>query len=81
MTPVRLEPVAPRSRVKDSTTEPLRSLFDPIKIWQQKRPKYISQTSDTRNLVMIILSSGLKGYRTWRGNSFIHVNGQNLKDK
>ena len=26
MTPVRLEPVAPRSRVKHSTTEPLRSL-------------------------------------------------------
>ena len=27
MTPVRLEPVAPRSRVKRSTTEPLRSLI------------------------------------------------------
>ena len=27
MTPVRLEPVAPRSRVKHSTTEPLRSRF------------------------------------------------------
>ena len=26
MTPVRLKPVAPRSRVKHSTTEPLRSL-------------------------------------------------------
>ena len=26
MTPVRLEPVAPRSRVKQSTNEPLRSL-------------------------------------------------------
>ena len=26
MTPVRLEPVAPQSRVKHSTTEPLRSL-------------------------------------------------------
>ena len=26
MTPVRLEPAAPRSRVKQSTTEPLRSL-------------------------------------------------------
>ena len=26
VTPVRLEPAAPRSRVKDSTTEPLRSL-------------------------------------------------------
>ena len=26
MTPVRLEPVAPRSRVKHSNTEPLRSL-------------------------------------------------------
>ena len=26
MTPVRLEPAAPRSRVKHSTTEPLRSL-------------------------------------------------------
>ena len=26
MTPVRLEPTAPRSRVKHSTTEPLRSL-------------------------------------------------------
>ena len=25
MTPVRLEPVAPQSQVKDSTTEPLRS--------------------------------------------------------
>ena len=25
MTPVRLEPAAPRSRVKHSTTEPLRS--------------------------------------------------------
>ena len=27
MTPVRLEPVAPRSRVKHSTTEPLPSHF------------------------------------------------------
>ena len=27
MTLVRLEPAAPRSRVKHSTTEPLRSLF------------------------------------------------------
>ena len=27
MTPVRLEPAALRSRVKHSTTEPLRSLF------------------------------------------------------
>ena len=27
MTPVRLEPVAPRSRVKHSTTEPLHSHF------------------------------------------------------
>ena len=27
MTPVRLEPVALRSQVKHSTTEPLRSLF------------------------------------------------------
>ena len=27
MTPVRLEPVAPRSRVMYSTTEPLRSFF------------------------------------------------------
>ena len=26
MTPVKLEPAAPRSRVKHSTTEPLRSL-------------------------------------------------------
>ena len=26
VTPVRLEPAAPRSRVKDSTTEPLRPL-------------------------------------------------------
>ena len=26
MTPVRLEPTAPRSRVKHSTTEPMRSL-------------------------------------------------------
>ena len=26
VTPVRLEPVAPRSRVKHSTTEPLRSV-------------------------------------------------------
>ena len=28
MTPVRLEPAALRSRVKHSTTEPLRSLYD-----------------------------------------------------
>ena len=27
VTPARLEPAAPRSRVKDSTTEPLRSLL------------------------------------------------------
>ena len=27
MTPVRLEPVAPQSQAKHSTTEPLRSLF------------------------------------------------------
>ena len=28
MTPVRLKPAAPQSRVKHSTTEPLRSLVD-----------------------------------------------------
>ena len=28
LTPVRLEPAAPRSRVKHSTTEPLRSQFN-----------------------------------------------------
>ena len=31
MTPVWLEPTAPRSRVKHSTTEPLRSPFIPMK--------------------------------------------------
>ena len=30
MTPVRLEPAAPRSRAKHSTTEPLRSLDDVV---------------------------------------------------
>ena len=30
MTPVRLEPAAPRSRDKHSTTEPLRSPFIPM---------------------------------------------------
>ena len=33
MTPVRLEPAAPRSRVKYSTTEPLRSLLNVQKWW------------------------------------------------
>ena len=33
MTPVRLEPAAPRSRVKHSTTEPLCSLV--FKVYQQ----------------------------------------------
>ena len=32
MTPVRLEPAAPRSRVKHSTIEPLRSHYDKKKI-------------------------------------------------
>ena len=32
MTPVRLEPVALRSRVKHSTTEPLRSLGDLLRL-------------------------------------------------
>ena len=32
MTPVRLEPAAPRSRVKHSTTEPLRSHNDFVRI-------------------------------------------------
>ena len=34
MTPVRLEPAAPQSRVKHSTTEPLRSLFQCIDVYQ-----------------------------------------------
>ena len=33
VTPVRLEPTAPRSRVKHSTTEPLRSLNYSLLIW------------------------------------------------
>ena len=58
MTPVRLEPAAPRSRVKHSTIEPLRSLFTILTIylfiylflltvWTQIRP-------NTINLVMIL---------------------------
>ena len=33
MTPVRLEPAALRSRVKHSTTEPLRSLINGSKVY------------------------------------------------
>ena len=35
MTPVRLEPVALRSRVKHSTTEPLRSMNVHVKLFQR----------------------------------------------
>ena len=31
VTPVRLEPASPRSRVKHSTTEPLRSICSPVR--------------------------------------------------
>ena len=53
MTPVRLEPAALRSRVKHSTTEPLRSLFG------FNEPVY-----ETLKLVLIVhaLSCSLKMY-------------------
>ena len=44
MTPVRLEPAAPRSRVKHSTTEPLRSHCSKI-------------SSDKIPIIMLILGS------------------------
>ena len=40
MTPVRLEPAAPRSRVKHSSTEPLRSLLWQVKIQMKCRMKW-----------------------------------------
>ena len=36
---VRLEPVAPRSRVKHSTTEPLRSLY-PLNVIKRKKKTF-----------------------------------------
>ena len=53
MTPVRLEPAAPRSRVKHSTTEPLRSLnkgtctVNPVLSSHSKwRPKFVLKTNN-----------------------------------
>ena len=40
MTPVRLEPAALRSRVKHSTTEPLRSLESEFKMVLNEMEKY-----------------------------------------
>ena len=37
MTPVRLEPAALRSRVKYSTTEPLRSQYEPCVLFVRHR--------------------------------------------
>ena len=52
MTPVRLKPRAPRSRVKHSTTEPLRSL--------ELVCKLINRTPGSRHLVSSIPGSALR---------------------
>ena len=39
VTPVRLKPAAPWSRVKHSTTEPLHSLFVPFLVWHLAEEK------------------------------------------
>ena len=59
MTPLRLEPAAPRSRVKHSTTEPLRSLllydFEPFV--HGKTPKRVLlQTVKTQMRYRIMIS-------------------------
>ena len=46
MTPVRLEPAAPRSRVKHSTTEPLRSLSMDLVMNNEQAIELYHQLSD-----------------------------------
>ena len=48
VTPVRLEPAAPRSRVKHSTTEPLRSLYAGCHV----RAKYIGCIGTRAHIVV-----------------------------
>ena len=54
MTPVRLEPVAPRSRVKHSTTEPLRSLFFFFLLVHHNQINDINFVFVTHNLVFTL---------------------------
>ena len=62
MTPVRLEPPTPRSRVKHSTTEPLCSLLKHM-LWALKRtvsmsssfehPKYMFKLMDKKIIAIL----------------------------
>ena len=67
MTPVRLEPTAPRSRVKHSTTEPLRSLHCLCFVYDEQEQfstsfKILESTyAPGHNIDMIKINS--KGYR------------------
>ena len=55
VTPVRLEPVAPRSRVKHSTTEPLRSLKKKYFYFSTKT--YVVDAQKNRLGVTVLLSN------------------------
>ena len=63
MTPVRLEPAALRSRVKHSTTEPLRSLICKVlKIFQYEKylEAYVLNSRFTCNQIPIMSFLGFK---------------------
>ena len=53
MTPVRLEPAALRSRVKHSTTEPLRSLYSSIAIILMGKRELVALLKSAWCLVMV----------------------------
>ena len=88
MTPVRLEPAALRSRVKHSTTEPLRSLWDlyfiyfywPLKTcFTVSRPRQWTECADQivqlcRLICFVVVQKWLKQVLIWRGsNIFLHI--------
>ena len=59
MTPVRLEPAAPRSRVKHSTTEPLRShcvserIFEKVLILKKSADGNKTMKENTPNIQIV----------------------------
>ena len=55
--PMRLEPAAPRSRVKHSTTEPLRSQYIIVFFSYPSVLAYVLGTQKNRLIEMVLLST------------------------
>ena len=66
MTPVRLEPAASRSRVKHSTTEPLRSLY-----WYVPGYNYDFNYMLPWSLKLVLFSSS--SISEWKSHAFFVV--------